>query len=136
MGNITATEIERAYRKAFKMSFWAWIRSAGIFQFADEFYREADEELIRMIMDADAGEREQYETEFYDCDDFAFSLMGVFHKDREAAAMPIFITWVDTPVGGHALLSYYYKGQVKMIEPQRDGIFDVPPSWRLQLLCG
>ena len=70
------------------------------------------------------------------CDDFAFRLMGVFHQDRRTAAMPIFITWVMTPQGGHAVLSYYVAGVVRIIEPQTDAIFPVPGGWELILLCG
>jgi len=70
------------------------------------------------------------------CDDFAFRLMGVFHQDLRTAAMPIFITWVGTPEGGHAVLSYYKNGKVKIIEPQNDEIYAVPKSWALMLLCG
>ena len=70
------------------------------------------------------------------CDDFAFRLMGVFHQDLRTAAMPIFITWVSMPEGGHAVLSYYKHGQVKIIEPQNDDIYDVPKEWGLMLLCG
>ena len=70
------------------------------------------------------------------CDDFAFRLMGVFHQNRKVAAMGIFITWAMTPRGGHALLSYYVDGEVKLIEPQNDKIFPVPGGWRLILLCG
>jgi hypothetical protein len=89
-----------------------------------------------MILDADQGDKEDYETEWYDCDDFAFRLMGIFHCDREAAAMPIFITWVLLPEGGHAVLSYYKDGEVKIIEPQTDQVFLVPEDWTLMLLCG
>jgi len=70
------------------------------------------------------------------CDDYAFALMGAFHRDLETAAMPIFVTWVATPSGGHALISFYYEGEVVMIEPQNDEVFSVPENWTLKLLCG
>jgi len=70
------------------------------------------------------------------CDDFAFRLMGVFHQNRETAAMPIFITWVLTPQGGHAVLSCYVTGRIRIIEPQTDDISSVPAGWKLMLLCG
>jgi hypothetical protein len=104
---------------------------------ADEEYKEVDEELIQMILDADLGDREDYEAEYYDCDDFAFNLIGVFHQNKETAAMPIFITWVNTLGGGHAVLSYLNSlGEVKIIEPQNDEIYFVPKDWSLVLLCG
>jgi len=142
-GEIPYSEIETAYRKAFGMSEAGWLqlilRLFGVpspFQFADAYYKEADEELIEMILDADWGDREEYEAEGFDCDDFTFSLMGTFHQNRETAAMPIFITWVSMPEGGHAVISYYKDGEVKIIEPQTDQIYDVPSVWDLMLLCG
>lgn len=143
---MTSAEIQSAYEKAFNVSLpglWTRLMYAFVgqdwdspFEFADAEYDEADEELIQMIVEADIGEQEEYEAEEFDCDDFAFSLMGTFHKDREAAAFPIFITWVSTPQGGHAVLSYYSEGEVKIIEPQNDEIFNVPSDWGLMLLCG
>lgn len=143
-GDIPSTEIKAAYQKAFHIAgeglfqnllrIFCDIRS--VFNFADAYYKEADEELIGMILDADLGDKEEYETEWYDCDDFAFRLMGVLHSDKEAASMPIFITWVLLPEGGHAVLSYYKDGEVKIIEPQTDQVFPVPEDWSLMLLCG
>lgn len=70
------------------------------------------------------------------CDDFSFRLMGVFHQNPKTAAMPIFLTCVMTSQGGHAVLSYYYKGKVNIIEPQRDWIYNVPTDWTLMLMFG
>ena len=138
---IPSVEIEAAYREAFRLpfSFWWHIfrfpRNDSIF-LADACYMEADEELIQMILDADLGDREEYEAEEFDCDDFAFRLMGIFHQNRETAAMPIFITWVSWPGAAHAVLSYYYDDQVRIIEPQNDRVFPVPEDWSLILLVG
>lgn len=142
-GEILYSDIESAYREAFGMSDVGWLQwlqrvfgFASEFQFADAFYKEVDEELIEMILDADMGDREDYETEWYDCDDFTFNLMGVFHQNPETAAMPIFITWVSMLEGGHAVISYCKDGVVRIIEPQTDEIYDVPDEWKLMLLCG
>jgi hypothetical protein len=143
-GDIPSSEIKAAYQKAFHIAGEGWLQNLlrlfydirSVFNFADAYYKEADEELIQMILDADQGDKEEYETEWYDCDDFTFRLMGILHCDKEAAAMPIFIIWVSIPEGGHAVLSYYKDGQVKIIEPQTDQIFPVPKDWSLMLLCG
>jgi len=143
-GDIPSSEIKAAYQKAFHIAGEGWLQNLlrlfcnirSVFNFADQYYKEADEELIQMILDADQGDKEEYETEWYDCDDFAFRMMGIFHCDKEAAAMPIFITWVLLSEGGHAVLSYYKDGEVKIIEPQTDQIFPVPEDWCLMLLCG
>ena len=136
---VNSTDIVTAYQEAFHMSWWQSLLAMfqGVFKMADQDYNEADEGLIRSILEQDKTELEQYQAEEFDCDDFAFRLMGVFHQDLRTAAMPIFITWVGMPDGfGHAVLSYYIEGIVKIIEPQNDDIYSVPSEWSLLLLCG
>jgi hypothetical protein len=143
-GEITVTEVQAAYESAFDIAGDDWLHKLlrifltirTPFYFADQLYERVNPDLLRMILDADTGDKEEYETEYYDCDDFAFRLMGWFHMDRDAAAWPIFITWVNTPQGGHAVLSYYQDGQVFIIEPQTDEVFPVPEDWSLILVCG
>jgi hypothetical protein len=144
MGEITAGDLQAAYEAAFHLDGNGWLDKLlrlflmirTPFYFADELYMPVDPGLLQLILDADTGDKEEYETEFYDCDDFAFRLMGVFHQDRQGAAWPIFVTWVNTPQGGHAVLSYYLDGRVFIIEPQTDEMFLVPEDWTLTLLCG
>lgn len=134
-----SAEIISAYQKAFGMSWWQSLLSMlqGVFKMADQNYDVANDELIRQILTQDETDLEKYRAEQFDCDDFAFRLMGVFHQDLRTAAMPIFITWVGMPDGyGHAVLSYYKDGIVKIIEPQNDDIYAVPNSWSLLLLVG
>lgn len=143
-GEITSAEIQAAYESAFRIAGEDWLHKLlriflmirTPFYFADQLYKPVDQELLQMILDADTGDKEEYETEFYDCDDFVFRLMGWFHSDRDAAAWPIFITWINTPQGGHAVLSYYQDGRAYIIEPQTDDVFPVPADWSLILLCG
>lgn len=143
-GEITAGELKAAYEAAFHIGGNGWLDKLlslflmirTPFYFADELYKPVAPDLLQLILDADTGDKEEYETEFYDCDDFAFRLMGWFHMDRDAAAWPIFITWVNTPQGGHAVLSFYQDGLVYIIEPQTDDVFPVPADWTLMLLCG
>jgi hypothetical protein len=143
-GDISPVDIQAAYESAFDIAGDDWLHKLlrffltirTPFYFADQVYKHVDPDLLQMILDADTGDKEEYDTEVYDCDDFAFRLMGVFHMDRDAAAWPIFVTWVGTPQGGHAVLSYYQDGDVYIIEPQTDEIFLVPSDWSLILLCG
>lgn len=134
-GGILISEIAFAYKEAFGIHWWNLIFGSP-FKLADQSYLKADEELIDQILEEDETDLMQYIAEDFDCDDFAFRLMGVFHQTVKTAAMPIFITWVGTPQGGHAVLSYYCNGEVWIIEPQNDAIFSVPKSWTLALLCG
>lgn len=143
-GSVNAADIITAYKEAFGVSVWALILAAivrlfsggGTFQLADMGYAVVNEAVILDILTRDKTDLEKYVAEDFDCDDFAFRLMGVFHQDLRTAAMPIFITWVSMPEGGHAVISYYNHGQVKIIEPQNDRISDVPKEWGLTLLCG
>lgn len=145
-GAVTSQEVIGAYTKAFRVPWWKMLLPGvfGVdFKLADQTYQEVDYDKIAEIIAIDQTEQEVYSVdedgspiEDFDCDDFAFSLMGAFHKDRETAAMPIFITWVQTEMGGHALVSFYDGGAVVMIEPQNDGMFGVPEGWKLMLVCG
>ena len=132
-GTVRSREIIDAYKKAFH---FAWWYPKKPFYLADEFYKETDQTFIQDILAKDKTNLETYVTEFFDCDDYAFRLMGIFHQNGEVAAMPIFITWVLTSFGGHAVLSYYKSGEIYIIEPQNDNIYSVPKNWKLLLLCG
>jgi len=136
---VTSTDIISTYQSAFGMSWWQSLLAMfqGVFKLADQNYNEIDSTLIGEILEKDKTDLEKYVAEFFDCDDFAFRLMGVFHQDLRTAAMPIFITWIGLPDGfGHAVLSYPHNGFVYIIEPQNDEIYPVPLEWSLLLLCG
>ena len=137
-GELHYTDIIEAYREAFHMNWWSYLIAlvTGVFKLENEWYKPVDEELIHLILDADMGDREEWELDFYDCGAFTFNLMGVFHQNRETAAMPIYITWVNTGEGGHAVLSYCWDGDVYIIEPQNDDVYFVFKDWRLMLQCG
>ena len=138
-GTITTDEIVKAYQRAFSVPWWRTLAPSCIhvcFHLADQTYQPADFDKIAEVVALDQSDKEEYVAEDFDCDDFAFSLMGAFHRDRETAAMPIFITWVLTPGGGHAVVSFYNGVDVTIIEPQNDTIFAVPKTWSLMLIIG
>lgn len=142
MNKVSGAEIVAAYQEAFGMNWWQRFLCLfnGTFRMADPYYREADIEVIQEILRKDLTDRVKYILHDRDCDDSTFELMGVYHKDERACTYPIFITWVewykDGQRYGHAVISYYYKGVVYIIEPQSDNIFFPPPDWSLTLLCG
>lgn len=163
-GLIHYSEIYAAYRNQFKISFFQepipGFFIGNIFRFADTYYQETNLNTMGEVLRADLTDREKWIRQFRDCDDFTFSLMGAFHHNGITAGMPIFITWVlvlpedvaasrwrralywfKVVIGaqepqGHALLSYYINGDVKLIEPQTDQVYNVPDNYRLLLLCG
>ena len=141
-GTIFAGDIIAAYKEAFNMSWWQLLLSTlnGTFKMADPYYQEVDEEILAEILEKDLTDRVIYILHDRDCDDSTFELMGAFHKDSRACTYPIFITWVewvqDGQRYGHAVISYYHKGVVYIIEPQSDRVFLPPSHWRLTVLMG
>lgn len=141
-GSIDSPTIMEAYQRAFGMSWWQFLLAnfQGVFKFADQYYRELDEGLLFDILEHDKTDLEKYVAEDFDCDDFTFRLYGLLHMDLRLAAMPIYITWVswtkDGKRYGHAVISYFKDGIVKIIEPQNDMVYLVPEEWQLNLLCG
>jgi len=140
-GEINYIDLIDFYRKAFGMDWLTYIIAllTGKFKLENEYYKEIsdeDEKLIEMILDADQGDKEEWILDWYDCGAFTFRLMGVFHADRDTAAMPILILWVSMPEGGHAIITYKKGDEAKIIEPQNDDIYGLPSGWGLELLCG
>lgn len=135
-GHIPAAEIKKAYIKAFKVRWWDRLFSITKIALADATYRELDITKVRTVLSEDYTEKQKYVAEHFDCDDHTFSLMGAFHRDRDTAAMPIFITWILTERGGHALISCYYEGSIILIEPQTDAIMPMSEGYKLTLVCG
>jgi len=143
-GSIPAGTVVEAYKKDFRTEsrpWWLWLffwvtPMQPCFHMADADYQEIDYDYLAAVIALDQSEREQYIAETFDCDDYAYSLMGAVHHDRYTAAMPIFVTWVTTPMGGHAVLSFYDKDEILIIEPQNDTIFSVPLDWGLIQING
>ena len=125
-------------RNAIKNSFGERMKNADIY-FADSKYYLADiNKLVEAIRQAKVAEM-GYEAEWFDCDDFSFRAMGVWHGDKELARMACFIVWVwwkqNDKVYAHAL-NAAYDGQFKLIEPQNYKVFSAPSNWNLILVVG
>jgi len=111
----------------------------GGFYYADSKYYLANvNKLVNALREAKVVEK-GYESEWFDCDDFSFLAMGVWHGDKELARMACFIVWVwwkiENKVYAHAL-NGAYDGQFKLIEPQAYKVFSVPSNWNLIVLIG
>lgn len=135
-GAIPSEDIIEAYKKAFKITTNMLNEKRTCFHISDESYKPIDMEKLKQFLKDDPCNLQEYNLHDYDCDDFSFALMGALHMNREMAACPFFITWADTPKGGHAVLTFYYDGEVKIIEPQTDEIFDIPEGWTLWMMEG
>ena len=148
METVTNVEIVQGYIRAFNIPLWkvvlsgvsAYLGVGGMFRLVDRKYRvitDADEERFFELLDKDYTDREKWVTDFFDCDDFTYSLHGTIHKDRAFAAMPFFIThveWYDEEGDryGHYVVSYCKDGIVKVVEPQSDLVQLPPEHWRFR----
>jgi len=136
IGYIPASDIETAYKKAFNVSCLDIIKRNVCFHISDAGYLPINTNELTTFLQEDKTEQEKYVAEYFDCDDVTFRLMGVLHMNRGMASQPFFITWVDTPEGGHSVLSFYIEGKIKIIEPQSDAISDVLQNWKPIMICG
>lgn len=140
-GTISAQEIKEAYIKAFNVGLCQ--RRKVCFHLADAKYKEANPEKIKAVLDAAGIYKKKYSVdengeplEWYDCDNFTFDALGALNDNEETAPMPKFATWVDTPEGGHSLLSYYFRGRIYTYEPQTNIHSGIPEDWKLILIIG
>jgi hypothetical protein len=86
------------------------------------------DELRRFLKDDDTNEY-RYVSEYYDCDDFSYRLMGQIHN-VEWGALPFGILWVKTAQGNHAVNIFIDEDHIMwVIEPQTDEVYLMPSSW-------
>lgn len=86
---------------------------------ADRYYYLPSLQDIFDFLDGDETDKEHYVSEFHDCDDFSFRLMGQFHV-KPWSAVPIAIVWSGTHA--YNLVVVTTEG-VFLIEPQTDAVF-------------
>jgi len=85
---------------------------------SDRLYHICSKQDILDFLALDQTDQERYETEFFDCDDFSFRLMGQFHV-KPYASLAFGIAWSRT----HAYNVAVTKEGVYVIEPQTDSVF-------------
>lgn len=106
--------------------------------FGDSEYIDARINSINEVVESDEIDTWAYKP-FFDCEDFAFGLLGALHHNEYTAAMAIFVfyvSWEDEGAHSHALNGFYNDGQIILIEPQNDRFFTVPEDWVLDVLMG
>lgn len=96
---------------------------------SDSYYKTTTiDELKRFVKDDDTNEY-RYISEYHDCDNFSFQLMGSIHN-VDWGALPCGIIWTSTPQGGHAVNCFIDNQHIFwIIEPQNDKIFELPIDW-------
>ncbi|MEM3386284.1 MAG: lectin MOA-related protein [Nitrososphaerales archaeon] len=121
---VKASVVEGLLRKAFP--------SASIF-LRDSYYRLLPKEAIEQFLAKDLTDREQYLSEFFDCDDFSFVLMGRVNLWFPNA---FGILWAyPSKHFGHALNCFVdFSFKVWCVEPQNDNVFEPPKNWDYYLV--
>jgi hypothetical protein len=96
---------------------------------SDEDYMTTTVEELRNYLRYDIVDNYKYISEYFDCDDFSYALMGNLSNPKWGC-LTFGILWTDTETGGHAVNCFIDKDRtVWIIEPQTDSIFRLPKEW-------
>jgi len=97
---------------------------------SDANYKTISKEEMMRFLKEDITDKYLYVSEYYDCDDFSFKLMGEV-SNPDWGCLPFGIIWVKEPVDTyHALNCFIDKNrEMWIIEPQNDRIYKCPKSW-------
>lgn len=96
---------------------------------SDNKYKTVSKEQLKAYLHTNQVSENKYVSEYYDCDDFSFALMGEL-SNPEWGALPFGILWTKVPGGAHAVNCFIDSDhEVWIIEPQNDSIFKLPPDW-------
>ena len=114
-------------------------KSANFFLADSEYYPADVNKLVESIKEAKVAEK-VYVKEEYDCDDFTFAAMGVWHMSKELARTACFIVWTwwkeNDKFYAHSLNAAFDGKELYLIEPQNYSVFKFPSNWNLTLIMG
>ena len=100
---------------------------------SDSRYLLISPDEVEKLLNWDATDGFIYVPELYDCDDFAFRLWGQINSLPEWAGLSMGIIWFSEPP--HAMnILVDIDGNVWLIEPQSDGMFQTPPDCEAYLI--
>lgn len=102
----------------------------NFFYVRDSNYKPVTMQQMKDFLAEDLLDKKKYETETFDCDEFAFSLMG--RLADKFGNIPAGIVWGS----GHALNFFYEKDQgvIWMLEPQTDQIYFRPKEFKVDVV--
>lgn len=93
---------------------------------SDKVYLKCCLEDIKAFLAQDKTNKQKYKVEAYDCDDFAYRLMGQFSIPKWSD-LAFGICWTDL----HAMNCFIdSEGRFKFVEPQKDTIQDELEPWQ------
>jgi hypothetical protein len=101
---------------------------------SDKQYKTTSIEELRGYLRYDLTSKNKYVSEYYDCDDFSYSLMGEL-SSPSWGCLAFGILWTTTDSGNHAVNVFIDSDHtVWIVEPQTDGVFPLPEDWKPYLV--
>ena len=92
----------------------------------DYYYKTCSRNEVQRFLDWDMTSRKQYESEYFDCDDFSWRLKGNITVPPWSA-LPFFVVWTDV----HALNGFIDdRGEWWFVEPQNNAIQSHMEAWQ------
>jgi len=96
---------------------------------SDSDYKTTTKKELERYLKEDITDSYKYVSEYFDCDDFSFCLMGQL-SNPDWGCLAFGIVWTKVPGGAHAVNCFISNsGTVYLVEPQSDKIFKCPDNW-------
>lgn len=101
--------------------------------FKDSRYLLVPTDDVERLLNWDATDEFVYVSEQYDCDNYGLRLWGQINSLPEWAGISLGMVWFSEPA--HALNFFVdVDGEVWLIEPQSDTVFEKPQDWEAFLI--
>ena len=101
--------------------------------FQDSRYLLGPTDDVERLLNWDATDEFVYVSEQYDCDNYELRLWGQINSLPEWAGISLGMVWFSEPA--HALNFFVdVDGEVWLIEPQSDTVFEKPQDWEAFLI--
>jgi len=101
---------------------------------SDSKYKTTTKVEYERYIKYDVTDKWKYVSQYYDCDDFSFSIMGRM-SNPDWGALTFGIVWTQTSNGAHAVNCFIdHNREVWIVEPQNDNVFKLPSDWNPYLI--
>ena len=102
---------------------------------SDVRYRVCPIDILKCYLGKSDVHKKKYIAEYFDCDNYANALSGMFAYDNYPKGYAHGELWVHISGGsGHAINCWVVrdgnKTKMVVVEPQNNKIFDFPKNWR------
>jgi hypothetical protein len=119
--DISAAEIQDILKQRFNTT---------LILLSDSIYSTTNILELKRFLTSDDTSEYRYVSEYYDCDDFSYRLMGQVHN-VEWGALPFGIVWLTKEDKVNHALNIFIDNdhEIWLIEPQNDVYFVCPTAW-------